>query len=140
MTETPITQGTLTDDDVLNYTQQVRRQLVGEMTANGMPTDKGDRMVMLTALADMDRTAQGNKKIGAKEKNTAAALQAAEIFSRLMDKLGDNSPFEARSIIEHAPVPQLSAPPLDSSEMAPGETAIGVSDENYDAFIKRMEG
>lgn len=130
----------LTDDAVLRYSQQVRHKLVGEMIANGMPTDKGDRMVMLTALADMDRTALGNKKIGAKEKNTAATQLAAEIFTQLMGKLGDRSPFAVDAIEgEYREVPMLQAEALGPTEMSPGETEIGVADENYDAFMRRME-
>lgn len=130
----------LTDDDVLKLTQSTRYKLVNAITAEGMPVDKGDRMVLLTALADMDRTALGNKKIGAKDKNTAAVLLAAQIFERLSNQFGNRSPFEApNSDVSDDAIPVLSAEALPESEIGQGETEIGISQENYDEFMSRME-
>lgn len=134
-------QQVMSDDDVLFYTQGVRKSLVHEMTKDGLPAEKGDRMVLLAALGDMDRSALGNKKIGAKERAGQADRQAAMLIAAMTGQLGNKSPFEVAPASNQ---PLGRAPVLDESglqelTLAPGETEIGLANVGFDEFMSKVE-
>lgn len=134
----------MTDEDIVSYTQRTRKRLVDHITGcgNNMPSDKGEQMVLLAALGDMDRTALGKMKIGAKERQGNADREAAMIIAKLGATYGSKSPFERKDdVIEGEVVepPKLEDSNLPPLMVVPGETEVGLSTENYDQFMQRME-
>lgn len=71
------------DDEVLNYTHAVRKQLVEYLIEDGPPTDQKKQTVLLAALTDMDRAALSKKKIKVEEGLGSAQAQAAEAIAML---------------------------------------------------------
>lgn len=148
----PTTGAAMSDDQIVDFTQGVRKQLVDDMTERGtaMPKEKGDRIVLLAALADMDRTAVAKMKIGSKERQGAADREAALIAARLHSQYGSKSPFaiqrssDDEDVIdgEYAEIraPELDTTALPALEIKPGETDIGISTTNYEQFMGKMEG
>lgn len=127
------------EDQDLAFTQEVRRKLVTEIAKDGkMPEETKDRMVLLSALADMDRQSLGVKKIKSDEglgnKQLAAAATLAQLFNNPeLKTLGRAS--------ESAP--RLSAPPVLDADIAPttiieGELDAAPSGESYETFTKRL--
>lgn len=145
MSEQPDAVPEMSDEEIVTYTQGVRRKLVKHITNDGqqMPNDKGEQMVLLAALGDMDRTALGKMKIGAKERQGAADREVALIAARLQANFGPQGPLQ-RPVIEgeatRVETPVLDTTDLPPLELAPGETDIGLADQNYDEFMERMEG
>lgn len=131
----------MSDDDVLVYTQGLRKTLITEMTKDGMPGEKGDRMVLLAALGDMDRSALGNKKIGAKERAGQADRQAALLIAAMTGQLGNKSPFEIVPEAGQAEgqIPELDVSGLQELTLAPGETEIGLSTIGFEDFMTKVE-
>lgn len=132
----------VSDDEVLNYSQRLRRGLVDAMTENGtsFPEDTKDRYALLTALSDMDRTAIQNKKIGSVEREGAADRAAAVALAKVIQLAGGNNPFVGKTIHETPrEIPVLDESNLEELTMVPGETAIGISSETYTEFMSRME-
>lgn len=134
----------MNDEDIVSFTQRTRKKLVDQITGSGqnMPSEKGDQLVLLTALTDMDRTALGKMKIGAKERQGAADREAAAIIAKMFGTFGSSSPFEKKGeLIEGTPVraPQLEDSSLPPLTTVPGETDVGLSTENYEQFMQRME-
>lgn len=137
----------LTDDDILRFTQATRKRLVDKIVEDGLPSDNKDRMVLLTALADMDRTALGNKKIGAAESIAEADRIAASAIAQINRQMAVHDPYASRSRAEllegeytHIDGPEADdrrLPELGDVEL---ETAQGLSDLNYDQFTKMMDG
>jgi hypothetical protein len=86
------------DDEVLNYTQLQRRQFINHFTQNGqtMPTDPKDAKVLLTALADMDRSALGKKRIRTDEQ--IAQMNAQGSSESVVQPQGASGERLARSI------------------------------------------
>lgn len=129
-----------TDDDIIARNQGIRRRLVDHLTEGGkIPEDTKEKYVLLQALADGDRTAIQNKKIGSSEKQGAADRQAALIIAKMSKGFGTRSPFEREG---DAPTETRT---LDSSKipdvtLVPGETEIGLPTDNFDSFMGRMEG
>lgn len=132
------------DDDHIHYTQTLRHRLIHDMTMQGekLPDDAKERALLLQAMADMDRTALANKKIGSKERTAAKDREAAELLARMVGRLGFKSPFESHDTIdgECREVPALKAGDLPAIELVPGETDIGISTVGYDEFMSKMEG
>lgn len=136
--------GEMSDEEIVSYTQRTRKKLVDHITGcgNNLPTDKGEQMVLLAALGDMDRTALGKMKIGAKERQGAADSAAAALITKLFTTYGSTSPFEKKDgVIEGEVVktPQLDDTSLPPLQTVPGETEVGLSTENYEQFMQRME-
>jgi hypothetical protein len=130
------------DDDRMAFTQGIRKKLINEMTAHGtqIPADKGEKMVLLAALGDMDKTALANKKIGSQERMGAADRQAALLIQRLSTtgfNTPSGSPFE-RPVIdgqcERVDL-ELDTTSLPALELVPGETDVGIATRNFDEFM-----
>lgn len=136
----------MSDEQVVSFTQGVRKKLITTITAGGdrMPTDKGEQMVLLAALGDMDRTALGKMKIGAKERQGAADRDAAMAIAHLTTKFGGRNPFEQGNVIEGQATrvggPELDTAGLPTLELVDGETDQGISTQNYEEFMGKMEG
>jgi hypothetical protein len=109
------------DDDVLAYTCGIRQQLVASMVKGGMPADTKEQMVLLSALADMDRTALGKKKIKSDEGVNGARVTAAATLAQLfmdprLKQLGHARAGEVGTIPvlgEHVEMPALVQGELD---------------------------
>lgn len=126
----------LTDDDIMQFTQGTRKRLISQMIAKGLPTEKEEIETLLHAMADMDRTALGNKRIGASEKQSAADVMVATAISRITSEFGQQNPFEG-NYERVIPTPDQSI--LPSANPVPGETDIGLSEQNYDELMKRYD-
>lgn len=85
------------EDEVLNYTQGLRRQFVDKVTGNGanIPTDVDGANLMLNALNDMDRQALGRKRLKVDQNLGDAMKQGAAIIAGVFDRMaGKGNPFE----------------------------------------------
>lgn len=124
------------DDDILRYTQGIRKRFIDEQIQNGFSDDIKAQTILLTALADADRTALSNKKIGASEKVAASDRMVALAIARLRGQLGEVDPFE---INEDGKVPTIDLNELPPTNAVPGETDIGISNENYAQLIAKFD-
>lgn len=128
----------LTDDEVLNYTQDIRKRFVDEIVKDKLPVDdKGTAGLMLQALADMDRTAIGKKKIVIEQGQSESDRMVANALAQLAQNpnLPDLFSAHGKGVIIDADVSRL--PQIDH---VPGQDAVGIEDRNYDGFIKDVEG
>ncbi len=124
-------------EDVLTYTQGVRRRLIGAITKEGaeMPSDNKDRLTLLATLDGMDRQELGRQKIDAAKNSSASdRMVAGALLTLLNRELGGTNPFERNGDV---PRPALPALPVDDLASVPGETDIGLSDDNLLLFAKR---
>ena len=128
----------LSDDDIMRFTQGTRKRFVDEMMEGGFPKENKDRTTLLMALADMDRTALGNKRIGATERRSAADALVATTLSRLQDSLGERNPFEGKDT-PLAHLPEINQALLPDADPVPGETDIGISNTDYDTLMKETD-
>lgn len=128
-----MTAATLNDDDLIDYTQGLRKMLADDITEHGtvMPTDKDERHILLAALDGISKTSLGRKRIQTVDegnKNTAAALAAMDALSK---KFGNNNPFIREGNSGGITIEQHKLPAI---EVVPGNTDIGVSSLTYDEF------
>lgn len=128
----------LTDDAVLDYTQRLRRKYVDTVTNGGveMPTDVKEAKVLLTALADMDKTAMGKKRLRSEEEQSSQSAQAiAELAAQVAKSIGANRNIPMDGV---RAAPQLDDSGMDPLKIVEGETEVGVKSETYEAFEGRQ--
>jgi hypothetical protein len=126
----------MTDEEVLQFTQGMRRQLVIDMTPEGkMPSDPKDRAIFLQTLADMDRQALTNKRISGDTKRSEDDRKAAALIATIFATIGNKSPFQ--SDIAGERVIDVPAVLVEDVELVPGETEIGITRLTYDDFVAK---
>lgn len=130
----------LGEDEVLDFTQRMRKGLVDDMTGNGTryPSDPKDRTHFLMALDGLDRQALSKKKIASDEKVADADRLAASVINSVFAKFSKGDPFISQQPIEGEftrvpPRPDLNL--LPAIEIVPGETDIGTSELTFDSFM-----
>jgi len=137
---------TLTEDQLLTKTQEIRQQLIAELTADGkMPTAPRDVEVLLAGLRDTEDVILKKKKLSIEADANANAKQANVIAEQLYKKLGNINPFLVMSGTEtnitpvtgHLPKPDLNRLPTFATHE--GHLEIGIIQDTSDDFIKRME-
>ena len=125
----------LEDLSRLNLTQNVRRQIITEMTANGkLPEDKDDRAFLLEAMNGMDRTVLTKARIKNDEKAMQTQAQATAVIANLLTAV-TASAMKGTANRNGAPVLEKDITP---GVIIEGETAIGVQNLDYDTFMKQM--
>jgi len=132
------------DDSVVDFTQDVRRSIIKQMTEHGttIPTDVKDGYLLLTTLDHMSKTAMAKKKLGVIEKVGNEDRKAALIIAGIQAQTRGVSPFEVRP---EDGQPKPAARDIPSLEHDPAvnpfpETAKeqGLAMERYDNFHARM--
>lgn len=127
----------LSSENLLNYTQMVRKRLVNSITRRGMPEDKDERMQLLQALRDMDQTSVNRLRLDVDKQSAENNRAAQDIISQLyrVNPYGLRArPGEER---DSAPTPNVSD--LPEIEFDSGEKHIGLVTESSIDFIKRMD-
>lgn len=125
----------LSDEQLLDYTQGKRKKLVEHLTSGGkIPDDRGDKMVLLSALDGMDKVSLTKIRIKAEDKQSDTASQATNIVARLLTLM---VPKKAQHFD-----PDLKLPVLDVNvpdlNVIDGETALGTQNTNYETFSKQF--
>jgi hypothetical protein len=132
----------LSDEEVLLYTQRKRKELVEDVTQRGMPADNKDRLTLLAALDGMDRAALAGKKIESKEKTSSADREAQYLIAKLHGNLQGRDPFKVDpadgQVVANRQL-HLDESGLDPLVVAPGETEVGIMQENAQTFLDRYE-
>lgn len=126
----------MTEDEVLHYTQGIRKDLVDDIIKEGVPTDNETRYALLTTLGDMDKQAMGNKKIAASLVGSESDRLVANALVMLGQQLQGKNPYE-KDI--GGDIPTVDFTMLPSADLVPGEDEQGISSEKYDEFMGRME-
>lgn len=127
----------LSSENLLNYTQMVRKRLVNSITKRGMPEDKDERMQLLQALRDMDQTSVNRLRLDVDKQSAENNRAAQDIISQLyrVNPYG----LRARPGEERDSVPTPNVQDLPDIEFDAGEKHIGLVTETSIEFIKRMD-
>lgn len=124
------------DDQILQFTQGKRQEIVSKLTAKGIPTDDSKQMQALLATLDgMDRVALGKKRIKADE-GLAGANQAmaAGVIATLLQRAGSAGvrPFE---VLDAPPrTPPVLGSEIPDPVLVKGETDTVTQQMSYEAF------
>lgn len=131
-----IDQQEFTDDDLIKQTQGIRRQLLDSIVKEGLPTDKDSVAILLEIMKDTDRTALGNKRITSADKNASQDREVQKATAEVLRNLNNRDPFRRPAPADAERFDENALPDID---VKPGETAIGMQDENHKDFMGRMD-
>lgn len=127
----------LSAEGLLKYSQGVRKNLVKDMTRDGIPQDKSDRQVLLQALHDMDQTSVNRLKLDVDKENAANGRLAQDLVEKLFNHNPRGLAVSPGHETDHIPAPKDDEIP--DVELEEGETEIGLRQETSQDFLKRME-
>jgi len=126
------------DDNVIDYAQNKRVDLISHLSANGIPVDLDEQEFMRKTLADLATTALNKKKLGAQVRESELDRQAALFISTVLKKTGNQSPFAAEQAIAEKESPELPHQIEASFQVSDTELIQGLNTERYDEFMERM--
>lgn len=135
-----MTEFVLSDDEILRLTQGQRKKLLDHYTKDGIPNSLEEQQALMSVLADMDRTALGNKRIKTDEKLSGTNELVAHAIADVIKHFGGRNPFEnAESgiVIDQLPTPDTKLLPQVSP--VPGEMNVGLESNDFNTFIKKFE-
>lgn len=130
----------ISDDEVLDYTQVIRRKFVAEVTVQGskMPTDPKEAKVLLTALADLDRAALGKKRIKSEEEIAKMSAQSVSAIADEVRKAMGGDGYVPNGDSDRPP-PVLDDAGMPPLQLVEGEKDTGINAETHEAFMERYE-
>lgn len=119
------------EEDDLDFVRGIRKDLIKSIVKRGMPEDIKDRSILLTALADMDRTSLGKKKIKSDEGISNTQLMAAKIAADIFT----NNDVKMLMIPKVPGTVQVLDVDIPDASLVFGELGIGSAKLNYDEFL-----
>lgn len=124
------------EDRDLDYTQSMRKRVVGSLLKDGdaIPSDPKDKVIMLQALADMDRVSLGKKRISADKDNAASQAAAAAVIAQMLRD--PRAAITGRVEGGRDVAPQLPSA-VETPQILPGELDIHARPDNYESFQRR---
>lgn len=123
---------------VLAYTDDLRRGLVNQMVTGGKyPEDPKSQKVLLAALADMDKSALGKARLKQDDRNADKDRAIASALLSTVQGFGNTNPFMQATGAARGIDP--AALPIPVHTPNPGETDVGIKDEDYQAFNEKWE-
>ena len=130
---------TPSEDEVLTATQKARMALLENMTKDGIPECNRDRRVMLELLNGADTTALAMKRMEQDSKQSEQDNAAAIMAAKIKAKTGGNNPFAGGAGNGEKVINTLPEGALPEPELVDGELDVGVSDLNYEDFMKKYD-
>lgn len=124
------------EDEVLDYTQKVRRGVVKDLLKNGMvPGDNSDRTLLMNMLDGLDRQAVNLKRIKAEEKAATGMSEATALVAQLLKEAG-RTRLDTGDVVdaEVRVVPSLGDD-IPRPDLVPGEMEISPRQTNYEEFM-----
>lgn len=130
----------MTDDEVLQFTQGLRQNLISTLCAEGkMPDDPKTQQLLLATLGDMDRTALTKKRLNNDTDSAEADRLAQLAIASIYHQVGNRSPFENGNAVippEAHPTASLPAALVEDMQIVPGEMDIGSVEMTYSQFMQ----
>lgn len=127
------------EDEVLAYTQGMRRRIVNKLTNDGKTipgTESKDILILNQTLDSMDKAALGKMRIKVEEKANQTQEQAAGMIAQLLQKVTSQKPFEVIEGVARE-IPQLPES-VPAPRLVEGETATVAAQQDFDTFTARF--
>lgn len=121
---------TIEDQGRLEFTLNTRRRIADTMLKNGIPEDKEDRQLLMSALDGMDRTVLGRARIKSEDSANQSNQQTANMVAMLLTRI---TPRNISFNGERQTVPTLDES-IQLDSVVEGETEIKPKQITYDTF------
>jgi hypothetical protein len=130
----------LDEDQVLAYTQNVRKNIVADLTkGKAFPENKGQQILLMQALDGMDRAALTSKRIKSDEKTSQGVAGAAGIIAQMLSQMGGmvHMPKPVDGEIVNVE-PKMLTEEIPEPQLVPGEIEINAGQMDYNSFVTSM--
>lgn len=124
----------LSDDQILEHNQRIRKQIVDKIIEKEIPSDADTQYVLLSALKDMDKQVIDKKRVAIDDKNANVANIVAAAVVKISGLMDGADPFKRQSA---GLLPETDLAKLPGYEPLPGELDVGITNETYDDFMGR---
>lgn len=124
-------------DQDLEFVRNKRVEVINHLTKKGVPEDTESISLLLGALNDMDRTSIGKKRIKVESSAVAVNKQAADLIANIYNR--PDSKTIGLEILEEmtGSIPNTQGR-LPDVTLLEGEMAVGATQLDYDAFMRRV--
>jgi hypothetical protein len=124
-------------DQDLEFVRNKRVEVINHLTKKGVPEDTESISLLLGALNDMDRTSIGKKRIKVESSAVAVNKQAADLIANIYNR--PDSKTIGLEILEEmtGSIPSTQGR-LPEVTLLEGEMAVGATQLDYDAFMRRV--
>lgn len=132
------------NDEVLAYTQNLRRRLVTKLVGvhpEDMPDDPKVVGAINQTLDSMDRQALVLRRMAQDKKRNDDDRSAAVMIAQINQMTGKGeNPFRVgTNPVEPSTNPEHAYEQIATRQILPGEDLVGIEDDSYDKFIERLE-
>lgn len=132
------------NDEVLSFTQNVRRRLVTKLIGvhpENMPDDPKVVGAINQTLDSMDRQALVLKRMDQDKKRNDNDRAAAVIIAQINQMTGKGeNPFRVGEVaVQPSTDIEAELELIPVRDIRPGESMIGIEEDSYDRFIERLE-
>lgn len=129
------------DDQIQAYVHAKRVQLVNEMMEDGkMPVEAKDRLVMLSALKDMDSSAFNRKRLGVEQRANDQLAGSHALIAKLLTAMPNRMTHDLDPAAPPRQAPKLG-PEYAPPELLEGEMAATLPQQDYATFVtKYLQG
>lgn len=123
----------LEDDQVLVYTQKIRRSGVKSLLAQGdLPAADKDRTLLFSVLNDMDRSALTNKRIKTDSESSKNMAGSAAVIANLLQNIKVNDAVYTGVVPAGFRAPKIGddveLPPVSKTELNQGTSTVTFED------------
>ena len=134
--EPSIDAGSMTDDQILAFTQRIRVDQVNHILKTkpgGVIECKEDREYLIKNIEGLDKVALVRKRIAADKEAATGVSQAVGLISALLRQ--SKTTYNTTDVVDvSAPAPKLSSD-IPEPDLVPGETEINAGQLSYDEFV-----
>lgn len=125
----------LSEEASLNFTLEMRKQLVTHLTQKGVPDSTDDQYVLLNALDGMDKNVLNGAKLRLSAKSLEDSKNMTNIVGEYLSRLDVSRVLNNQSAEQR--VLELD---YELSDVVDGEMEINPVKENYEQFMERHYG
>lgn len=122
-------------DDDIEFVRQHRKNIISNLTSQGIPKDNETVGLLLSALNDMDRTSVARKKIKVESSIVAVNKQATDVIAQIFNMPGSKT----LTITDRVTPLNTNEGVLPTVELIDGEMDVGASTLDYVSFHKRVQ-
>lgn len=126
------------EDDVYEFTQNMRMSLLDEIATNGALDNPKQQTVILTALKDMDKQRTDRTRLNIDRDNAETNKQVQEIVALIAEQNPRGLRADPTTVRPTAP-PAIDDSVLDEIDVLSTETATGLVQTNYKEFISELK-
>lgn len=124
----------LNDARMLDLTMRTRENIISKLTANGgIPEDRADKALLISALDGVDRTVLSRARIKADSKIADSNSQTTSLIANILSNINSKN---LKSLDDNREIPLLLIE-VDKTLFVDGEMDTGTQSNDYESFMNK---